>query len=486
MKRAGEKDRKSSCLFAELIARCAIEKFEELKKKNIPKKALVGEENGSSTSRTVIAAFVVFDELKNEARCLSVASGTKTVDDLMFDSEMMKVSSERFVIRDSHAEVLARRALKRTLALEILALQSSTIDASTLEEGEGGDDANDFFLEKVDDESSESRQQKFRKRERMSLHLYVSSCPCGNATIRKWAKGGQSEARYETLGEFEIPKQKHDTFLPLDVCKGSVAISMKKATTTAAATTTTTTATTTKSDDDTAEDEDENEKLVAKGMLAKGTLIVGENKIGRMVTCSDKIAIWNVVGVQGGLLSTQLLEPIFIDSVTIGRKFAFKHCSRAFCCRISSMKSFKDDVNHPVLMQCERKFDLIPIETASIVFDNPNSLIYNYKEKDDVEVVNGKNGKSVSSSSFGSPTRTFSASRYCSSSFENLFFDKLLLVKKETTRAEEDDDDADMMKQKLREYNKTKSELFLAFTPRIGEQTRVRRASIAKKYYHFL
>jgi hypothetical protein len=62
-----------------------------------------------------------------------------------------------------------------------------------------------------------------------------------------------------------------------------------------------------------------------------------------------------------------------------------------------------------------------------------------------------------------------------------------LLVKKETTGgAGEDDDDADMMKQKLREYNKTKSELFLAFTPRIGEQTRMRRASIAKKYYHFL
>ena len=130
------------------------------------------------------------------------------------------------------------------------------------------------------------------------------------------------------------------------------------------------------------------EALYENGTLAKGTLPVGENRAGRMCTCSDKIASWNALGVQGSLLATKLTEPIFIQSITIGRKFAYKHCARAFCCRVS--KTFPS-VNHPVLMQCERKFDLAPIDTDSVVvFDNPHCLIWTASEEDVIEVCNGK------------------------------------------------------------------------------------------------
>ena len=131
--------------------------------------------------------------------------------------------------------------------------------------------------------------------------------------------------------------------------------------------------------------------LYENGTLAKGTLPVGENRAGRMCTCSDKIAAWNALGVQGSLLATKLTEPIFIQSITIGRKFAYKHCARAFCCRVS--KTFPS-VNHPVLMQCERKFDLAPIDTNSVVvFDNPHCLIWSAGENDVIEVCNGKTGQ---------------------------------------------------------------------------------------------
>lgn len=60
------------------------------------------------------------------------------------------------------------------------------------------------------------------------------------------------------------------------------------------------------------------------------------------MSCSDKIARWSVLGLQGALLSN-ILEPIYIDTVTISGvsnhliSVVTEDCTRAFGGRISSL-----------------------------------------------------------------------------------------------------------------------------------------------------
>mmetsp|Transcript_18620 Transcript_18620/g.31790 ORF Transcript_18620/g.31790 Transcript_18620/m.31790 type:complete len:262 (-) Transcript_18620:18-803(-) len=63
-----------------------------------------------------------------------------------------------------------------------------------------------------------------------------------------------------------------------------------------------------------------------------GTSIVRLRK-GSLHTCSDKICRWNVLGLQGALLSSVLTEPLYMTTLTVGRKFTSCICRRAICCR---------------------------------------------------------------------------------------------------------------------------------------------------------
>lgn len=50
------------------------------------------------------------------------------------------------------------------------------------------------------------------------------------------------------------------------------------------------------------------------------------------MSSSDKLLKWNVVGIQGRLLSS-IIDPIYIDSFSIEKNFDFVSFSRAVCWR---------------------------------------------------------------------------------------------------------------------------------------------------------
>ncbi len=63
-------------------------------------------------------------------------------------------------------------------------------------------------------------------------------------------------------------------------------------------------------------------------------ILIGERL--KVMSCSDKLCKYNVVGVQGALLSN-FIDPIYLDSIIIGGYFQKNHLSRALFDRISKV-----------------------------------------------------------------------------------------------------------------------------------------------------
>ncbi|CAK9098608.1 unnamed protein product [Durusdinium trenchii] len=206
----------------------------------------------SARGQVVLAAILAYD-LTNDANLwiVSLGVGTKF---MPADAVRADVRHER--VRDSHAEVLARRGLKRYLFKEVHSLLL-------------GDASQAKLLKAVDTVGS---AVPFKMREGVTLHLYVSTAPCGWASIR-------ARAEAEDHGPRKVP------FL----VKGS------------------------------------GDAQAPAGCV--GALTMGE---AVSLSCSDKVARWQLQGIEGLLLSSLVRGPLRLSTITIGRKFDYTSCVLAF------------------------------------------------------------------------------------------------------------------------------------------------------------
>ncbi|KAF6384320.1 adenosine deaminase RNA specific B1 [Rhinolophus ferrumequinum] len=186
------------------------------------------------------------------------------------------MSDRGLALNDCHAEIIARRSLLRFLYAQL-----------------------ELYLNSKDDQKKSIFQKSprggFKLKESVQFHLYISTSPCGDARIF---------SPHEPV--LEEPADRH----PNRKARG---------------------------------------QLRTKIESGEGTIPVRSNASiqtwdgvlqgERLLTmsCSDKMARWNVVGVQGSLLSI-FVEPVYFSSIILGSLYHGDHLSRAVYQRIANIE----------------------------------------------------------------------------------------------------------------------------------------------------
>uniref|UniRef100_A0A2K6FTB3 Adenosine deaminase RNA specific B1 n=1 Tax=Propithecus coquereli TaxID=379532 RepID=A0A2K6FTB3_PROCO len=294
-----------------------------------------------------------------DAKVISVSTGTKCI-----NGEYM--SDHGLALNDCHAEIISRRSLLRFLYTQL-----------------------ELYLNNKDDQKrsifQKSERGGFKLKENVQFHLYISTSPCGDARIFS-----PHEPILEAIESFSSKF--------IIICLLSVGYPPSSL-----------------------EPADRHPNRKARGQLrtkiesGEGTIPVRSNASiqtwdgvlqgERLLTmsCSDKIARWNVVGVQGSLLSV-FVEPIYFSSIILGSLYHGDHLSRAMYQRISNIEDLPPlyTLNKPLLSGISNAEARQPGKA-------PNFSV-NWTVGDSaIEVVNATTGKD----DLGRPSRLCKHALYC-------------------------------------------------------------------------
>nr|XP_046255602.1 double-stranded RNA-specific adenosine deaminase [Scatophagus argus]XP_046255603.1 double-stranded RNA-specific adenosine deaminase [Scatophagus argus]XP_046255604.1 double-stranded RNA-specific adenosine deaminase [Scatophagus argus] len=236
-------------------------------------------------------------------------------------------------VNDCHAEIISRRGFIRFLYSELFKYCDGT-DDSIFEPAE---------------------KNKLQIKPDITFHLYISTAPCGDGALfdKSCSEAGDEVEGHQPL--FENAKQG---------------------------------------------------KLRTKVENGEGTIPVESSAIVptwdgiqhgerlRTMSCSDKILRWNVLGLQGALL-THFLNPIYLKSITLGYLYSHGHLTRAVCCRLARdgdgfSKSLPAPfvLNHPEVGRVS-----VYDSTRHTGKTKESSVNWSFPDQQSVEVLDGTKGK---------------------------------------------------------------------------------------------
>ncbi len=192
-----------------------------------------------------------------------------------------------------------------------------------------GSNTSNCIFEKTDDTNA-----KFRLKSGIKFHLYVSTAPCGDARVRSHTNGTASISSIIPEGQLRT--------------KGQSALTVKKDATTSS------------------------------------------NISNVNMSCSAKLLRWNILGIQGAVLS-ELIEPIYLSSMVFGEKFNQIHMKRALFGRIET-----DSIELPKGFQIiQPELMTVSVTKAKSATYSPNHSVNWNVQGIDIEILESTSGCTI-------------------------------------------------------------------------------------------
>lgn len=236
------------------------------------------------TEWTILSAIVMQRDTET-FEVIAMGTGTKCI-----GANMLTANGD--ILNDSHAEVIARRAFIRFLLHQISALKQDGADVKSI-------------FHPPDD-----KHKRFKLMENVKFHMFTTSTPCGDSSIYAI----NDNIHCDNDSEPDTKRIRLSDTLP-DGFTGAKLMF----------------------DEDV---EDPMEQTEGKIRIKPGK---GDRTMS--LSCSDKLARWNMVGIQGCMLSS-IIDPIYLETVVLadGTPFNYNAMERALWKRFSDAEKY---LKHP-------------------------------------------------------------------------------------------------------------------------------------------
>ncbi|KAL3250229.1 hypothetical protein MRX96_055587 [Rhipicephalus microplus] len=241
------------------------------------------------------------------------------------------ISMNGAVLQDCHAEVVSRRCFKDFLY-------------GQLELWKNGKE-NESILEQRPDKKG------FRVKPDIKFHLYISTSPCGDGRI---FSPHEMMADSASLNADKHPNRRVRGLLRTKIEAGEGTIPLR----------------------------------LGPVLQTWDGVLHGQQRLLTM-SCSDKLARWNVLGLQGSLLSL-FIEPVYLESVVLGSLYHPWHMQRAMWGRLEG--SLHLEAESPFQLHRPRLGAISSPESRQ-VNKSPNFSINWTAGCEGPEVVNASTGK---------------------------------------------------------------------------------------------
>ncbi|KAI8582323.1 hypothetical protein K450DRAFT_228464 [Umbelopsis ramanniana AG] len=240
---------------------------------------------------------------------------------------LSKLSQRGDAVQDSHAEVITRRGFIKYLLDEVASYNAEQPS----------------IFEPVDEKS-----RKLRVKSSYTFHMYISQAPCGDASMTELEA---IQSKESLLAHMEGKKRKATdqevecNSLSLYTYKFKRQKLHKKS-------------------DDIPEGNDFETTTVRRGRVGYQEFGILRTKPGRVdseptlsMSCSDKLARWNVLGLQSALLA-MIIDPVYLDSVIVNQMFDLQALQRALYGRLSNLPTLESPYrrNQPRILHTERQY----------------------------------------------------------------------------------------------------------------------------------